>query len=92
MIKGKFVSIWDGGINIETIAFINEKTGEIFTESVEVDEVEILDDEYFEDENGNTYEVCPVCHSFIVKIEMKEDEDKNLYESNVCSNLSCEYR
>lgn len=90
MIKGKFVSIWDGGTEIVTNAELNECTGEVISDSVDVSNVEILDQEYFEDENGNEYEVCPDCHSFILKTVMKEGIGKTLYEAKVCSNPDCE--
>lgn len=92
--KGTFVSVWDGGIEIRTPAELDEATGEVTTESVEPGDVETLDREYFESSEfvnaGEEYEVCPDCHEYILKVVMKEGEGKTLYEAQVCSNPDCE--
>ena len=65
-VKGTFVSIWDGDVEVRTPAVLDTNTGEIITESVEANIVEILEHEYFELEDSNVqFEVCPVCHNHI---------------------------
>ncbi|MFA5419902.1 MAG: hypothetical protein WC341_15725 [Bacteroidales bacterium] len=96
MIKGIFVSVWDGETEIRTPATLDDATGEVTTESVEgVDEdgeeVEILDREYFESEDGEEFEICPECHSHILKTEIREGVGKQLYEVKVCMNPDCDY-
>jgi hypothetical protein len=78
MIQGTFVSIWDNDIEISTPAKLNEKTGEIISESVDVEnlDLEILIDEYFIDSVGVKYSVCPECHEYIII-------------NNTCTNLNC---
>jgi len=69
MIQGIFISVWDNGIEISTPAELNEKTGEINSESVDVEDLnlEILIDEYFIDSiSGIKYKVCPECHEYII--------------------------
>jgi hypothetical protein len=87
--KGTFVSVWDNG-SIRTPAELNTETGEVTTESVEADGMVDLMEEWFEDEEGEEYEICPVCHEFILKVVMKEGVGKTLYEAEVCSNPDCE--
>ena len=63
-IKGTFTSVWGSAGLIETDCELNKTTGELFTESVEVDtNHDFLEREYFTDLEGNEYEVCPNCHS-----------------------------
>lgn len=85
--KGNFVSLWEEG-TITTPAELNTETGEITTESVDANGMEHLMEEWFED--GEEYEVCPVCHEYILKTVMKEGIGKTLYEALVCSNPECE--
>lgn len=91
--KGIFVSVWDGGTEIRTDAILNEETGEVTTKSVEADDVDSLDREYFESSefhnSGEEFEICPECHEYILKVVMKEGIGKTLYEEKVCSNLDC---
>jgi hypothetical protein len=89
MKKGTFISIWDNG-SIRTPAELNTETGEISTTSVDADGMEHLMEEIFEDEEGEEYDVCPVCHEYILKVVMKEGVGKTLYEEQVCSNPDCE--
>lgn len=89
--NGTFTSVWDGGVEIETPAELFE-SGEVFTESVEVEELdlEILDEEYFTDENGKEYPICSTCHTFITKTEMVEGTGKQLYERTGCTDPNCD--
>ena len=89
MKKGKFTSIWDEG-TVTTPATLDEATGEITTDSVDVKGMEHLIEEYFEDEEGEEYDVCPECHEYILKVVMKEGVGKSLYEAQVCSNPDCD--
>jgi hypothetical protein len=90
--KGIFVSVWDGDTEVRTPAVLDEATGEIETKSVDVDDLDLnmLDREYFENEEGDEYKVCPECHEYILKTVMKEGIGKTLYEAQVCSNPYCE--
>ena len=86
---GTFVSVWDNG-SLRTPATLDTETGEVTTESVDADGMEHLIDEWFEDEEGEEYEICPECHEYITKTVMKEGIGKTLYEARVCSNPDCE--
>lgn len=92
--KGTFVSVWDGGTEISTPATVDPQTGEITSESIEATDVEILEREYFESNEfwnqGEEFEVCPVCHEYLTKVVMKEGIGKTLYEERVCMNPDCE--
>lgn len=89
--RGTFVSVWESGEAITTPAILDENTGEVITESVDINlDDDILEREYFEDEEGEEYNICPNCHSFILKTVIKEGVGKSLYEANVCSNSECE--
>jgi hypothetical protein len=67
VVKGIFTSVWDGDVEIPTPAVLDLDTGEITTSCVEVDGITVLKEEYFDDENGKRYKVCPVCHNHIIK-------------------------
>ena len=86
--KGKFISIWDGGQVVRTTANLDTRTGKITTEPVDAD-VEILDREYFESleffNSGEEFEICPECHEYILKLVIKEGN-----EALICSNSECE--
>jgi uncharacterized protein with PIN domain len=93
--KGTFTSVWDNGEEITTPAELDETTGEVTTDSVDVDDsFDVLDREFFtstEFKNaGEEFEVCPECHQYITKVVMKEGVGKTLYEALVCSNPDCE--
>ena len=55
ILKGTFTSVWDDGFEIDTPAELDDETGNVFTQPVYVDGVDILDREYFTDENGKEY-------------------------------------
>jgi hypothetical protein len=88
MKRGTFISIWDEG-SVRTPAELDED-GEISTTSVDVEGMEHLIEEIFEDEDGEEYDVCPECHEYILKTVMKEGVGKTLYEAQVCSNPDCD--
>ena len=79
MIKnGTITSVWDGEIEIISKATLNTKTGEISVmECSEADGLDILDREYFTDENGKEYDMCSECHQYIRKCEMVNDRVGN---------------
>jgi hypothetical protein len=79
--KATFVSVWDGGVRIETPCTVDE-SGEITTSSVDAGDVELLDREFVETDDGDEIKVCPNCHSFIMKDALVDVE--------VCSNPECE--
>jgi len=88
MIKhGTFTSVWDMG-EITTPATLDTENGHVETDSVEVsDEYEVLHSEYFTDEDGNEYKVCPECHEYIIKDV--EFEHEGALGDKVCSNPYC---
>ena len=91
--KGTFVSIWDGNVEIRTPAVLDINTGETTTESVDVDNLEILEREFFESEEffnaGEEFEVCTECHNHILKVVMKVGIGKTLNEVEVCTDPDC---
>lgn len=93
-LKGTFTSVWDcGDVRITTPAELDTETGEVTTESVDVDDSDIynLDREYFTDEEEVEYEVCMDCHTHIFKTVMKEDFDKLIFETlECCTNPDCD--
>lgn len=91
---GTFVSVWDDGTEIRTPAILDETSGSVDTESSEVENVDILQREYFESSEfsnaGEEYEICPECHEYILKTVMKDGIGNTLEEVNVCSNRNCD--
>lgn len=69
MKKGTFTTVWDDDVKITTHATVDEITGYIDGEQVDVDDMnlDILTSEYFTDDDGNVYDVCPECHTYILK-------------------------
>lgn len=90
--NGIFTSVWDGGSQISTSAELNEITGEVSTQSVDVEkfDLENLDEEYFTDDNGKEYSICPTCHTFIMKTIMVDGIGSCYDEKTVCSDPDCE--
>lgn len=89
-IEGTFVSVWDDGTEIRTNATLDEETGHIDIEISEDDEYHgSLVREYFEDEDGEEYEVCPECHEYIMKTVMKDSIGSCIEECRVCSDSFC---
>lgn len=91
IIKGQFVSVWDEG-SVSTYAELDTKSGELLNVQM-VDgntDMGTLEREYFEDKEGNEYEVCITCHGFILKAEMNEGVGKQLIEDTACPNPNCE--
>ena len=88
ILKGTFTSVWDGGTLIVTPATLDDEIGRTETEEVDAADVEVLDREYFTDEEGNEYEVCPDCHEYIMRDVMFEHEGE--LGERVCSYPYCE--
>jgi len=92
IIKGSFVSVWEKG-TVQTEGTLDTETGAVTAKSVDTGDLGSLEREYFEDKDGNEYEVCTECHSYILKSEMNPDKVGNgLHEDKVCSNPDCESR
>ena len=70
ILKGTFTSIWDNHVEISTPAELDTVTGEVSTEAVEAGDVDVLEEEYFTDDKGNQYPICPECHEYIVVTSM----------------------
>lgn len=92
MKKGTFTSVWDGGEEVTTNAELDEETGEVIAESIDVNDrdLEYLDYEYFSDEEGNDYRICPTCHAFIMSNKMFDGVGHSYDEKEVCSDPDCE--
>lgn len=89
IIKGIFTSVWDGGNEIHTNGTLDTTTGQIETEQTDVN-VDVLEEEYFTDENGNVHEVCPVCHEYTTKVVVIEGIGKQLTDHRVCNDPDCD--
>ena len=89
MQKGTLTTVWDcGSAQFSTRAELNTETGEVVSlESIEGDALEglgSLDEEYFTSQ-GKRYDICPDCHSYIVKTTMEPDSVGNgLHEEKKC--------
>lgn len=89
--EGTFISVWDDGTEIRTNATLDEETGYIEAEqSDDTCDHGSLVREYFENENGDEYEVCSECHCYILKTVMKDGIGSCLDECRVCSNSDCD--
>ena len=86
ILKGVFQSIWEEGL-IETQATLNLENGEVTANfSEDGSEYEHLICEKFVDCEENEYEICPNCHSFIMKTVMENDSVGNgVSEVKVCA-------
>lgn len=64
---GKFISVWDGGTQVITKAMVFDNTGQILTNPVDdVDDLDVLDDEFFISNDWKKYPVCKECHEYIL--------------------------
>jgi hypothetical protein len=88
-INGTFTSVWDNA-TITTPAVLDTKTGEVIAESIKADNLGTLREEWFEDQEGEEFDVCPECHEYITKVVYEEGVGKTLYEKIVCRNPDCE--
>jgi hypothetical protein len=91
--RGTFTSIWDNG-TITTPATLDTETGEISTNAVDApDDLGTLDEEWFEDEEGEQYDICPECHEYIIHTCMEPDEhiSHQLNEVKRCKDPNCDY-
>lgn len=87
---GTFVSVWDDGTEIRTPAILDETSGAIDAETADVENVDILQREYFESSDCEEYEICPECHEYILKTVMRDGVGHTYNEVRVCSNPDCE--
>ena len=85
----QLVTVWDGGTEIRTNAFFNKKTKEVISHEAVDAEVEVLEQEYIEFEDGETREICKTCHSFVLVPRMVPS-GKTLVEVNLCADSACE--
>jgi hypothetical protein len=89
IIKGQFVSMWEEGA-VHTHCELNEDTGELFPDTVEVGDLGSLEKEFFQTPNGNETPVCSTCHGFILRPAMTPDIGHTLREGMQCSDPECE--
>jgi hypothetical protein len=79
IVKGFFVSQWEGGL-VKTSCDLDTATGELSTETVEVpNDLGCLESEHFESLDGEEIPVCSTCHEFII-------------EDGQCLNVDCDSR
>ena len=92
MKKGIFTSVWDGGDEVTSAAELNEETGEVIAESVDVDDLDLeyLEREYFTDEEENEFRICPTFHAYIMTNKMFDGIGHTYEEREVCSDPDCE--
>ena len=90
-VRGTFTSVWDTGAVISSAAELNLSTGELTTETVDVDIDGVLKDEYFE-YGDERLQVCLTCHNHILKTVMGDRADCSYGELQVCSDPTCESR
>ena len=83
MKRGTFTSVWDDGVEILSLAELDEETGEVIV-------LEILMEETFTDTEGKVYNICPTCHAFILRTEMYDGIGKSLYEREGCTDPDCD--
>ena len=89
IIKGKYVSVWDDG-EVVSSCTLDTDTGELSPEVVDAPDMGALKREYFEDEQGNEYQVCPTCHEYVTTTVVTDRADLSYGETEVCSNPDCE--
>jgi len=91
ILKGSFISVWNDG-TVQTEGTLDTKDGEVTCKSVDTPDYGSLEREFFEDKDGNEYEVCTTCHSYIMKSEMNPGIGHDLNEEQVCSDPDCDSR
>ena len=89
MVKGHFVSVWEEG-HVVTPCELDEDTGELFPDTVDVGDLGSLEKEFFQTPDEEEYPVCPTCHGFILKTVMNPGIGHDLNEEKECSNPACE--
>ena len=87
--RGTFTSFWSNGQYITTPAELNEVTGEVRRAVINTTNNSTLVSEYFTDEDGNEYRICPHCHDYIEKTMMVDGVGKTLEEKMACSDSEC---
>jgi hypothetical protein len=89
-ITGNFTSVWDNG-SITTPASLNPETGELKIRSVEVDDsFDSLVCEHFESSDGELYDVCDCCHTYILRETTEKLEDGTEVATERCTDPDCE--
>lgn len=88
-----FTSVWDDGSIVTTpVISYEEKSGYVNPEvSNDIVPEGMLEDEYVTFPDGTTQQVCPECHSYLMKVVMVDDEvGSGLHEELECMNPNCE--
>jgi Pyruvate/2-oxoacid:ferredoxin oxidoreductase delta subunit len=89
VIRGTFVSLWSCGSAIETPATLNPATGQVSAESSQIQPTGNLEKEEFIYPDGDSHEVCPECHEYILKPVLTETTGKQLVQAHTCK--GCDY-
>jgi hypothetical protein len=84
-----FTSVWSDGSVIATACMLDEDTGEVTPDVVDVGDRGSLVREYIT-HIDEEIEVCSDCHSFVMKVVIAELADLSYGEVKVCSNPDCE--
>ena len=85
--NGQFTTVWDGG-EIITTGTVDIDSGKVEAKFINTNDLGSIKDSYFEDCDGNMYEVCKTCHKYI---NIPKDDELESFVM-VCSNIECESR
>jgi hypothetical protein len=90
LIKCTFTSIWDDDSIVTTPCTLIPETGEVNPEvSTGPIPSGCLKREFISFINGDEHEVCPTCHSYILKTVVGDRADLSFGESQECSDPNC---
>ena len=86
--KGTFISYWSEG-KVATPCTLDIQSGELSPDTVDAGDMGILESEKFVADNGDEFDVCPDCHSYIMKTVIDDRADLSYGEYQVCSDPDC---
>jgi hypothetical protein len=90
LIKCTFTSVWSDDSAITTACEYDPKTGEVISSTVDINPDGCLEREYITLPNKEEIEVCPTCHSYVMKTVMNPGIGHDLNEEEECSDPDCE--
>jgi hypothetical protein len=96
LIKCEFTSVWSGGEIVTTPCTYNPKTGEVSSDTSNVNVSGSLVREYItlnegpKDEYEEEKDVCTTCHDYVMKTVIGDRSDESFGEYDVCSDPDCE--
>lgn len=89
MINCTFTSVWED-MSVTSSNVYNPETGEVITDTVDVNPTGSLVREYITLPDGDELEVCSTCHEYVMRKVMVEGVGKQLEEATICANDECE--